>query len=376
MAGVQVSPRSPVTQSRRSVRLNEKSHRRFSLPSREEVLESISPYDETPSKHYSHLKPRKLVNNFIKERNSYNNPDGIALYDENSDEEFIDDEEDSDDASSVSQEGSDQNSESSEEERGRPGGRLGSKSGNVTSLAPRQRTSTLDNEESDEELAVPLRTNKHRRQLLEQSSSSDEENSQDNGSPVKRKKRHLKKVSIQSDGSSSEDEESPSNPIEETIAPETHQSEEDEQDFNQDEVSLESGESDGSFIATSDSSADNIPVFDYLESAGSSKPTHEELVCNYRQRKSKAARQSQSRKRQRICRPSSSSNTDNEGSGEDGSAPPGEGKERPPSKRAESLSSKKKAWKSETLGRYKEERDRRLSEKKDKTCKIKKEPKS
>ncbi|XP_072038865.1 uncharacterized protein [Amphiura filiformis] len=77
---------------RSSDRLKKKSLREFVLPDKAEILANLVP-EGTTSKNYRHLRPRKLISDYVKGRNRYNNPDGIDLFDDSPLSDFVDDEE-------------------------------------------------------------------------------------------------------------------------------------------------------------------------------------------------------------------------------------------------------------------------------------------
>ncbi|XP_071827651.1 uncharacterized protein [Apostichopus japonicus] len=71
---------------RHSGRLREKSKREFRMPSRDDVLDEI---EAIPYRDLGHLKPRKIINDFTKEHNSYNNRNDLPEFSE--DEESLSD---------------------------------------------------------------------------------------------------------------------------------------------------------------------------------------------------------------------------------------------------------------------------------------------
>ncbi|PIK35553.1 putative sarcoplasmic reticulum histidine-rich calcium-binding protein isoform X1 [Apostichopus japonicus] len=71
---------------RHSSRLREKSKREFRMPSRDDVLDEI---EAIPYRNLGHLKPRKIINDFTKEHNSYNNRNDLPEFSE--DEESLSD---------------------------------------------------------------------------------------------------------------------------------------------------------------------------------------------------------------------------------------------------------------------------------------------
>lgn len=73
-----------------SERLKRKRGSAFQMPSRKEVFDKIN---ESPKKCYSHLQPRSLINNYLKERHRYNY-DHASTSGESSIDEFIVDEND------------------------------------------------------------------------------------------------------------------------------------------------------------------------------------------------------------------------------------------------------------------------------------------
>ncbi|XP_070541750.1 uncharacterized protein [Ptychodera flava] len=76
------TPTSPTCYSRR---LQNRADRKLIMPTRNEILESIVP-PGTPSKPLDSLRPRKLVNNFIKVHNRYNYD---PAYSDEENDEFI-----------------------------------------------------------------------------------------------------------------------------------------------------------------------------------------------------------------------------------------------------------------------------------------------
>ncbi|XP_038072889.1 suppressor protein SRP40-like [Patiria miniata] len=488
MTDLQCSPTSPSTSRHFSLRLSEKSKQKFNLPSRKEALDKVAD-DETPFKNYRKYTPRKLVNNFVKERNYYNNPDGIDLFDEFSDDNFIDDgsssssDESTQEGSIQSNSSSDSTSEGDEQSKTpeKPISRRGRNQRRITGSAGSR-------SDSEEELARPLKTHKQR---LPASLSSGSETSSEEDVPLpsQRKKRHVR-VSIQSDGSSDDEEEdqprastqdpsgselveappiqvklevkeetsneaedsrstgmgsfsaiksspsddepnqpwvippgpSGSEPVKAPVpeikievktekriqsedidksngmnkvrlyykAKYRYQAEGEESledtssssdgmpDFENDSTDSDTDndpngvdqgqygtDSEDSFIATS-SSSDGTPG--HSDTSGINKPSHEELICNYRQRKQQR-KHPVIRKKRRICLPSSESDRscslDGSASGEEKSDEHLDDSaiRRLPSKRAKRLRKKKRAWETEVLGSYRDERERKLSKK-------------
>ncbi|XP_078351971.1 uncharacterized protein LOC144636654 isoform X2 [Oculina patagonica] len=82
---------------RSSDRLRRKSSQSFSLPSREKLLEDMSPKDKRRSSQQKikSLKPRRLVNNFLRERSSYvSRGEGYYDSDDSGMSDFINDDDD------------------------------------------------------------------------------------------------------------------------------------------------------------------------------------------------------------------------------------------------------------------------------------------
>ncbi|XP_019646303.1 PREDICTED: protein SREK1IP1-like [Branchiostoma belcheri] len=171
---------------RSSDRLRTRANRQFRLPSRDEVLSRIVPKDskETPSKSLAELRPRKLVNNFLKVNNRYNyDPDftdsdtslGGFLDDEEEKEEEGNSTSDGEDNEDGSRSQTSQSSSSEEEEclkrSKRPRGRQ--------KLREIRKEKLLDREtDSDDEDEMCTTTKKRRRRqssVLDDSSSNEDQ---------------------------------------------------------------------------------------------------------------------------------------------------------------------------------------------------------
>ncbi|KAI8500925.1 hypothetical protein Bbelb_210200 [Branchiostoma belcheri] len=170
---------------RSSDRLKTRANRQFRLPSRDEVLSRIIPKHskETPSKSLAELRPRKLVNNFLKVNNRYNyDPDFTDS--DTSLGGFLDDEEEKEEEENSTSDGEDDedgsisqtNSSSSEEEEclkhsKRPKGKQ--------KLREIRKEKLLDREtDSDDEDTVCTTTKKRRRRqssVLDDSSSNEDQ---------------------------------------------------------------------------------------------------------------------------------------------------------------------------------------------------------
>ncbi|XP_022105551.1 protein IWS1 homolog A-like [Acanthaster planci] len=436
MTDLQCSPSSPRVAAdqtlRSSSRLREKSQRRFTLPTRREALDSVVP-DETPFKNYRDYKPRKLINNFIKERNTYNNPDRIDQFDEFSDEEFINDNTSSSDDST--QEGSpwseSPSHSSSDDDDDEP---VQATARNPRKAKSKRKTSSGRNGSDSEELASPLKMRKPRPLAELLSGSDDPDNSSGDDLPLTApRKKWRGRASIQCEESSDDDKDQPGaftldlsgsvsvkvesgdnerNGTEvETSAikaelQDEHKGgnlaikadpEDREYDIEGENVAFkvepldeankfrgdantadESHESsdgteseDDSFIATSSSSDDgaldpegNISP---LENFQADQPSHEELICNYRQRRLRPKKALAVKKKRSFrksldsdsssCQSDGSTSWDKDKSGEHSK----DCAMRPLSKRAEHLQRKKAVWKTEVLGSYKNEREKKLS---------------
>ncbi|XP_035694405.1 uncharacterized protein DDB_G0280579-like [Branchiostoma floridae] len=193
-------------EKRSSARLKTRANRQFRLPSRDEVFGRIVPQDskETPSKSLAELRPRKLVNNFLKVNNRYNyDPDytdsdsslGGFLVDEDEKEEEKNSTSDGEDNSSSQTSSSSSEEEESHKHKQRSRGKQKSRDLRKRKLFAEETDSEAGDHEEEEEVC---RTTKRRRRrqssFLDDSSSSEDlaeggRKKSDRVKSLKRKKR-------------------------------------------------------------------------------------------------------------------------------------------------------------------------------------------
>ncbi|XP_066291904.1 uncharacterized G-patch domain protein DDB_G0278987-like [Branchiostoma lanceolatum] len=176
------------TSHRSSDRLKTRANRQFRLPSRDEVLSHIIPKDrkETPSKSLAELRPRKLVNNFLKVNNRYNyDPDFTDS--DTSLGGFLDDEDDKEEEGNSTTDGEDDeessksqtSSSSSEEEESHKHRQRSQGKQKLRDLRKREIfPGETDSENEDDEEKVCGTTKKRRRRqssFLDDSSSNEDQ---------------------------------------------------------------------------------------------------------------------------------------------------------------------------------------------------------
>ncbi|XP_078610027.1 uncharacterized protein LOC144881142 [Branchiostoma floridae x Branchiostoma japonicum] len=196
-----------MTTQRSSARLKTRANRQFRLPSRDEVLSRIVPQDrkETPSKSLAELRPRKLVNNFLKVNNRYNyDPDytdsdsslGGFLVDEDEKEDeknSTSDGEDDEDNSSSHKSSSSSEEEESHKHRQRSHGKQKSRDPRKRKLfAGETDSETGDDNEEENVCRTTKKRGRRQSSFLDDSSSNEDEGGRKTlrrAESLKRKKR-------------------------------------------------------------------------------------------------------------------------------------------------------------------------------------------